>query len=648
MPRLHSPPCRSPVPPIEFLIYEAVPTDEDRHKSLVVDYSEEILTQWHKWYSDESESEESDEWEPEEGSSYYYTKGRLPRSPREGLDSSAMSVSSGPSNPVSEEDDLEGGDHSSDEDYSCTSYKPVARNRRGRRRGGSNARNVSAATSAITSSAVAAAVKIVQRTPLEVGGTPSYSRLKPPPLKPIPPEESKIDSTKIKVAAKPLSSTSVFNTVKIASIAKPVQPVSVCKAKTKPVTLVKQAQPAHSIVLPQQQQQQQTGSTQTVQYYQVPVQSMAATSGVIPMQVMSSVPGHQAAYQIPAGSLVLLQHPGGQAQYAMLQTVPAGAASRHVSVIMNPASGTDQTATAAVPSAAPTNYSFITQLDGPKSTRYYRPRSTKQLRADFEAARRQAHPLPSSSGPSQDPVEEIRLEPHSDFTSQTLTVGHTAVLDSFGPGVSLGISGGPSGTAQGTHGSFLPLPSIPMSLPQALPIFSQQSILSCDWSERFASACSGEVGSADWLTSVEDQCFRDVMPSPSSCAATASSTSHALPGQLARGFSPVTATGQPADPVAALCAGALPGATDQLMPTGCPPPPSAIASSIFVAGNSNNNGNEQATVSTGRSRKGKKRARSSSAVNSSGPPDSGRSDAKVPALSPVDMTTLPTLVSVLP
>lgn len=556
------------------MITEAIPTDDDRRGSIVVDYSEEVLTQWHKWYSDESDSEESDEWEPDEGSSHN-PKVRKPCSPREGLDSSAMSVSSGPSNPASEDDGFEGGDHSSDEDYSCAAYKPVARNRRGRRRGGANMRSVTIPTT-IASSAVAAAVKIVQRTQSEVA---LGSRLKPPPLKPILPEDAK-PVTKIKVTAKPLMSAGLLKTVKIASIAKPVQPVSAAKIRPKPVSMVRPIQPARSIVLPQQQ-----SSAQTVQYYQVPVQSMAGSSGVLPVQLMSSAPG-QSSYQIPAGSLVLLQHPGGQTQYAMLQTLPPGANSRHVSVIMNPGSGVSQTSLPS--SSTSTNYGFLSQLDGPKGTRTTRHQSTEQLHADFDSARRHARTQPQP-GPPGELVGGVSPQPYPSPPQAMLHDHHATAFaaNASSKRVASDTGGGPSKRARGTDASFPLLPMMSLSPPRTSNVALQQSTHSQAWNTPFTRAHSERANPMSWLSSLEGVFHPDNLPAFSSRAG--------IHDQVGGGCSSITPSTQLADTPAMFCPGTpvLQSVAQLHLPTDYIPPATATTPLVPIAANSGNEGTDQ-------------------------------------------------------
>lgn len=228
---------------------EKVPTDQHKYGSTEVEYSEELLTQWHKWYSD---SEDSDYEEDED---------------RDSL---------GGHRYVSDFSSSTSEDASSDEDY-CghSSYKPVRGERRGRGRRQCTTRD-STYHPAQPASPISNSPSPVPRLPPPLISNSEADLLE------MPPPEAKVQRV---VATSP--------PVKIVSPVKPAVPDLVpiksvkCHGPVKPVVI---GSSAHST------------SSGLVQYYQVP----GGVQSLMPIQLVQS-----STYSAPPGSVIMLQPAGG-------------------------------------------------------------------------------------------------------------------------------------------------------------------------------------------------------------------------------------------------------------------------------------------------------------------------------------------------
>ena len=369
-PRLHPCSTPSPVPPTEFIITDDIPTDTNEHSSFIVDYPEELLTSWHRWYSsDESDGEE--DW-------------------REHLPWSTHSpVQSAPLASLSDHSSSSASDDSSDEDYSFSKVSKKVGKGRGR------GKKMDKEGAAVRRVPGVQPVKIV---------TPQ-----PPPLRPV------TDSIAPIPKVPPLLS-SLPRTTKDLSPAKKVQ-----EPRPPPTTHVKREvkvapRPvSHTPV---------TTATGVVQYYPIQVQNVP---NLVPMQLVGSgaqaVQSNNVSYQMAqtqSGKLVLLPQSGTQSPQYAIQSSSSGTPQR-VSVIMNP--GAVVYTTQGHTSSA---RGYITQLDGPPGGTRKRKGKTKQskeeLKKKFEAARsaerQHKPPLPTTSAQSHDILDSPAKLPENLMSAQ--------------------------------------------------------------------------------------------------------------------------------------------------------------------------------------------------------------------------------------
>ena len=324
-----------------------MPTDKQSSDTLVVEYSEETLTQWHKWYSSDSEDYDEDDDDDDDDDDDNEGAGLTNEDSTRSFKQSRDSYTSG-------------SNESSDEDYmECAYVRGRGRGRgqgRGRKRGADSGRSFVPAIPSL----------------LSMGGGGGKNLVKPVKLQPKPVHKPSIE--------KPLLVTGNANNV-------PVQPVVINK-DLKQVKLVNVNQPKPikpaklvNMVVAQGKPQQSSSSLNPVisispgNYYQV---QSVSSANLVPLQIVSPVKN---SYQVPSGSLVLVQQPGSQPQYATIQTNVS--TPQKVSVIMNPRAVT--LATVHIPSSRGT----ISQFDGPKGKRKANT-SQKKLDEEFEQVKKKA------------------------------------------------------------------------------------------------------------------------------------------------------------------------------------------------------------------------------------------------------------------
>ena len=356
-PRLHPCSTPSPVPPTEFIITDDIPTDVTEHSSFIVDYPEELLTTWHRWYSsDESDGEE--DWRE-------HMPWSTPHSP----------VHSAPLASLSDRSSSSASDDSSDEDYS---FSKVARKGVGRGRGRGKKIDKEAK-------------RIPGMQPMKLATPPQ-----PPPLKPVTDSIVTIPKIPPLVSSLPLKTKSDLSPVKKVQEPRP-PPTTTVKKQVK----VAPRPVSHTPV---------TTPTGVVQYY--PIQVHQNVPNLVPMQLVGSgaqaVQSSSVSYQMAqtqTGKLVLLSQSGTQSPQYAIQTSSSGTPQR-VSVIMNP--GTVVYTTQG--HTASTSRGYITQLDGPPGGTRKRKGTAKQskeeLKKTFEAARsaerQRKAPSPGTSSQSHD------------------------------------------------------------------------------------------------------------------------------------------------------------------------------------------------------------------------------------------------------
>ncbi len=336
------------------MVSHVIPTDNDLRETQVFEYSEETLSQWHKWYSSDSEDNEYDYEEGEE------------------------IIDEGPAHRVRYTRDSSSSccEESSDEDY--TEFASARGKGKGRGRGRGRKKCLDGGRSyvpptipSLLSSGLTVDHKLVNPVELELqtGSLPLIQATPtPPPLTKAPPT----------ITIKSVSSNKETKPVKLV---KPVKVVGTQTKTIKPPKLV-------SIVGGGGSSKGGNPSSATPiltiapgNYYQV---QNVPSANFLPLQLVSPMQQGVGGYQLgTSGSgLVLVQHSGSQPQYATLTT--SVSSSQKVSVIMNPRQVTLTT----VSGSAPSSHGVITQLDGPKGKR--KVPAGQNLDAEFEQVRKKA------------------------------------------------------------------------------------------------------------------------------------------------------------------------------------------------------------------------------------------------------------------
>ena len=386
------------------MVSDVVPTDEGPSGTSVVEYSEEILTHWHKWYSSDSEEDEEDYNEDEEGEG---VRGDGPAHRYDG-------------DRYLQESSSSGCDESSDEDYiGLSSQRGRAKGRgrgRGRRRGGEGGGRAFVPSIpsllSIRDDEAVNHVKTDSRTvPLQA------------PPKPVIPVPSMADGPSSSLTTiRPSASVPVKPDSKPVKLVKPVKIVSANQAKpVKPPKLVsivgkgqslsgKGGPPSVMGQSPSGMGQSPTGSMVALSpgnYYQV---QHVPSANFVPLQLVSPV--QQNAFQMGSGSLVLVQQPGSQPQYATLQT--SVSSPQKVSVIMNP-----RQVTLATIGSAPSSHGVISQFDGPKGKR----KAIDNLNQEFERVRKKARKALTGNDETDDGRKDGPLEKEEEGGGGTSTSG---------------------------------------------------------------------------------------------------------------------------------------------------------------------------------------------------------------------------------
>ena len=349
VPKLRPPTTATRIQSSEFVVSHVIPTDNDLRETQMFEYPEETLTQWHKWYSSDSDDNEYDYEEGEEiidedpAHRVRYTK-----------DSSSSCF-----------------EESSDEDYTefaSARGKGKGRGRgRGRRKGFDSGRSyVPPTIPSLLSSGMTSDHKLVNQVKLEL----QTGSLPPLQATPTPPPLTKAPPT---VTIKSVSSNKETKPVKL------VKPVG--KNPVKPPKLISIVGGGGSSKGGNLSSATPILSIAPGNYYQV---QNVPSGNFLPLQLVSPVQQGVGGYQLgTSGSgLVLLQHSGSQPQYTTLSTNVNTA--QKVSVIMNPR----QVTLATVSGSAPSSHGAITQLDGPKGKR--KVPAGQNLDAEFEQVRKKA------------------------------------------------------------------------------------------------------------------------------------------------------------------------------------------------------------------------------------------------------------------
>lgn len=382
-PKLHPCTSPSPVPQTEFDIFDTVPTDSEKYGSAVVDYPEEILTSWHRWYSSD-ESDIEDDWQPHVSWS------------------STSPQQSRPTASLSDRSSSSAAEDSSDEDYSCAQVlrKPVGRGRgRGRKVEKEGKKKPGAQSLKLVSR-----VRKTPPPPPIVAAATTTTTLLPPPLCPVTASNDQ--------PVRKLTSHISFPQVSKNSPAKVVhEPNLLASASVKKeakTTTVPSRIVSHTPV---------TTPTGVVQYYPIQVQNIPS---LVPVQLVGStsqtVQSSSVSYQMTqtqSGKLVLLPQSGSQSQQYALQAVNSSThtsgSPQRVSVIMNPGNViyTTQRHT-------PISRGYIAQLDGPPgSAKKTKGRQNKEgVKKKFEAARaverQRKRPVSSPASSSHSPLTQAQ------------------------------------------------------------------------------------------------------------------------------------------------------------------------------------------------------------------------------------------------
>lgn len=369
-------------------------------KSLSVEYSEETLTQWHKWES--SESEEDDGCYDDNDEEYSV---RGPAHSRRVYRDSSTTCSE-----VSSDEDYMG--------YTQAKGKGGKGRGRGKRRkkgaaeGNDKAPFIPPIPSLLTTTSSNKIVGHVKHVIPELvhdtrPSLPVHSITNRHVATPTSLSLHSSSKSVQELGSGPIPKP-IIHEPKLSGISKPVKLVKPMKSissahaqsqiPSSPQKLVTMVGPGKG--------QSSTGSVITLSpgnYYQL--QHVPATN-IVPIQLVSPVT--PTTPHVPSNGLVLVQQPGSHPQYATLQT----STPQKVSVIMNP-----RHVTLATLNSTPSSHGVITQFDGPKggTKRKLTSQADKeQLDKEFERVRKKAKLLSAT-----DKQEETKKTEDTATTQKT-------------------------------------------------------------------------------------------------------------------------------------------------------------------------------------------------------------------------------------